>query len=348
MTYFLKDGNNFRVFDNEAIDIQDTLPVGNYIISEYAISKELYLEKVESFALPSKIYGETLKQVEKILNTYKNRSGNTGVLLSGEKGSGKSLLAKLISTNAAHECIPTLVINSPYKGDSFGKLLQNIKQDCIIIFDEFEKIYDNNEQEEILTILDGTFSSKKLFIFTCNDRWRINPQMRNRPGRIFYAIDFSGLEENFIREYCKEHLSNEKYIEEICNLTRMFNAFNFDMLKAITEEVNRYDESPLQAIKMLNIKVEEDSIAAYKVELEVEGEKIEEKELYPNTWHGSPLNSTIRIEREVGADEIIYTFVSKDLRKFDLIKGAFVFINNENEILRLTKEQTYKFNPFAF
>jgi hypothetical protein len=67
----------------------------------------------------------------------------------------------------------------------------------------------------MLTLLDGVFPSKKLFILTCNDKWRIDKHMRNRPGCIFYMLDFKGLDADFIREYCEDRLDAKEYIERI-------------------------------------------------------------------------------------------------------------------------------------
>ena len=85
----------------------------------------------------------------------------------------------------------------------------------MVLFDEFEKVYDSDEQEEMLTLLDGVFPSKKLFVLTCNDKWRVNQHMRNRPGRIFYMLDFTGLDEDFVVEYCHDNLKNLANIDGV-------------------------------------------------------------------------------------------------------------------------------------
>jgi len=63
--------------------------------------------------------------------------------LVGEKGSGKTLLAKYISIAAAKERgIPTIVINHPFHGDEFNLFMQSIQEPVIVLMDEFEKIHD--------------------------------------------------------------------------------------------------------------------------------------------------------------------------------------------------------------
>src|SRR5208337_1938489 len=127
------------------------------------------------------------------------------------------------------------------------------------LFDEFEKVYHEKErQEAILTLLDGTFQTKKLFVMTVNNKFEVNANMLNRPGRIYYHYEFDGLDAEFIREYANEQLSDDllKYIEQLVHVAGIFWKFNFDMLKAIIEEMNRYSESPEEVMKYLNTKPE--------------------------------------------------------------------------------------------
>jgi len=189
MSYFIKNGNTFNVADKAAIDLQDHLPVGNYIVKENPMNETLYLEQVESFDSVGKIYGDISHYSGRILNTFAERSVSTGVMLTGVKGSGKTLLARILSIDGAKKNYPTIIINTPLHGDKFNTLIQDIDQPCIILFDEFEKVYDRTEQESILTLLDGVFPTKKLFVITCNDKWRVDQHMRIRPGRIYYKCN---------------------------------------------------------------------------------------------------------------------------------------------------------------
>ena len=257
MTYYFKTGTTFRPTAEANTDIRSTLPVGNYVIKEDMSG--MYFEVVDAFNLPPKLYGANPRYTSRILSTFMARENATGVMLAGEKGSGKSLLAKTVSITGAEQNIPTIIINSAWCGDAFNMLIQSIEQPAIILFDEFEKVYSAEQQQDILTLLDGVFPTKKLFLLTCNDKWRVDQHMRNRPGRIFYIIDFTGLDPVFIEEYCKDNLQNQMYIDTICKLASMFSQFNFDMLTALVEEMNRYDESPHTALEMLNMRPEFDT-----------------------------------------------------------------------------------------
>jgi hypothetical protein len=292
MSYFIRNSNTFRIASEEALDIQAKLPVGNYTVKFNEMGGFFFLEMVDSFTPLKKLYGDTCKNSSRILRTYLDRDVSTGVMLTGEKGSGKSLLAKTLSIDAAAIDIPTIIINNAWTGDGFNKFLQDIEQPCVILFDEFEKVYDNEDQEKALTLLDGVFPSRKLFVITCNDKWRVNEHMRNRPGRIYYMLDFKGLDPTFIEEYCNDVLVNKDYISKIVEISALFEQFNFDMLKALVEEMNRYDESPQDALKMLNAKPEFNNNGRFDSQLVVNGEPIRDRNVRTE-WSGNPLSGQV-------------------------------------------------------
>lgn len=354
MTYFLKNGNTFQVSSKEAMDLHDVLPAGNYVVKEMPMDGPLYLEHIDSFEIKGKRYGDLNKNTDRILNTFMDRPASTGVILAGEKGSGKSLLAKNLSAEAATRLnIPTIVINAPWVGDKFNSFIQSIEQPCIILFDEFEKVYDSDDQEKALTLLDGVFPSKKMFVLTCNDKWRVDQHMRNRPGRIFYMLDFKGLSNEFIIEYCNDNLNDKSHIDKLCSIASLFSKFNFDMLKAVVEEMNRYNESPQDAIRMLNAKPEFDGGNKYAVKLIVAGEELEETDIESNEWTGNPLQSDVNLHykeyttdsksADVSIDDddnwnwTRVRFGRNDLLKIDAAKGTFVFSNKNGTTLTLSR-----------
>lgn len=261
---FLRDGNAFRPVDPQSLNMHDRLPVGAYNVAVNPMTG-YFFQKIEDFALPEKLYGDTTRNADRIFDTFLSRESGTGVILAGEKGSGKTMLSKKLAIKGAEADMPTIVINEDFHGDAFNRFIQGVSQPCVVLFDEFEKIYNRESQTKMLTMLDGTFSSKKLFVFTCNDKWRIDSYMRNRPGRIFYSIDFRGLDSGFVTEYCQDRLNNKDHIEGVCRIASMFAEFNFDMLKALVEEMNRYGETASEAMRLLNIRPESEEGVRFKV-----------------------------------------------------------------------------------
>jgi len=285
---FLPNGKSYKVGDASQAVVLDNLPVANYSLSQDDYGN-FWFNQIDDFTLPEKLYGNCTQNADRIVETFSKRAQSTGVLLTGEKGSGKTLLAKTLSTKLAEINVPTLVINQPWCGEGFNNLLQSIHQPMLVLFDEFEKVYDRDRQDKILTLLDGVFNTRKMFVFTCNDRWGINTYMRNRPGRIFYSLDFDGLSLDFIREFCQDTLNDQSKVDSVCQIAGLAKKFNFDMLKSLVEEMNRYNESAKESLRMLNIEVT-DGFYKYSVKITQNGKALDPKLFAPNVWEGNPLD----------------------------------------------------------
>lgn len=360
MTYFLKSGTRFNVATKESMDLHDQLPAATYTVKFDKMGGCFYLEAIEGFEIKGKVYGDTKRTADRVLNTFKDRTASTGIMLTGEKGSGKTLLAKMLSLDAQAVGIPTIVINQPWCGEDFNAFIQMIEQPTVILFDEFEKVYDREDQEKMLTLLDGVYPSKKLFVLTCNDKWRVNEHMRNRPGRIYYMLDYKGLDNDFIIEYCQDNLKNKSHIQTICKIAMMFGQFNFDMLKAMVEEMNRYDESPQEVMRMLNTRPEFGDEAKYKVTLQPKGVDIPEEHIESTEWVGNPLTQRIGLDYkkfdmsaidEEGNPDYDWEscrFGQEDLKQIDSTNGKFIFINELGDRVTLSRvrERSYHWDAF--
>jgi len=335
----------FSVTSESAIDLHKILPAWTFTVGQNPMTGAFYLQRVKDYVFKNKIYGDTLRNTQRILSTFDLRANATGVMLTGEQGSGKTLLATMLSIVGREEGIPTIVINEPWHGEGFNAFIQSIEQKAIVIFDEFEKVYDKETQEKMLTLFDGVYPSKKLFIITCNDKYRVNDHMKNRPGRFFYRLEFKGLESEFIEEYCQDNLENKDYIDSICRIALLFGEFTFDMLKAMVEEMNRYGESPQEVMKVLNAKPEYSESVPYDIVLAVNGKRIPESKLYNPTWTGNPLSGTLKIMYQGKPDKdgdweyVQQKFTTEDLKNIDTESGKFIFDNGKGAQLSLQKKK---------
>lgn len=289
-TLFKQSGAMYTPYSSANFVSHPILP-GNVFTIYQDPHDNLHFDTVSNFSLPSKFYGKGPHQRDRIFNTFLKRKNTTGILLVGEKGSGKSLLAKSLGVKAQEQGIPVILINAPWCSEDFKKLISSVTQPAVLIFDEFEKVYNKEDQNKILTLLDGVYNSQKLCIFTVNDQYAVNQHMLNRPGRIFYRIDYKGCDADFIREYCEDILVDKTQIESIVSIAGLFDEFNFDILQALVEDMNRYGESPRQVLEMLNASPVSDR-SLYDSVMTVNGETIDENNVSESTIHGHPLART--------------------------------------------------------
>lgn len=216
----------------------------------------------DHFDLPSKLYGNIEARADKVVHAYNDRPSSTGVLSTGDKGAGKTELSKLICNKMLAQDIPVIVVNEPYSGDEFNQFINKLGEICIF-FDEFVKIYNKNEnsnsqhqpQNDLLTLLQGTASKKRLIVITENNEWLINDYMKNRPGRIYYHFRYDKIDESVISDYCIEFNIPQSIIGKITYLHNTSLEFSFDILKALVEEYLRYPNEDFDSLVAdLNVK----------------------------------------------------------------------------------------------
>lgn len=342
-TVFCKSGSNYTIANQEDLTTYDKLPVATYSIK--ASKTGYYLSLVDDFEMKvNKLYGDTQSKVDKILNTFEDRVKSTGVLLSGVKGSGKSLLTKKVSLDGLNKGYPTIVVNSPCYGESFNTFISQISQPCVLIFDEFEKVYTKEEQEQLLTLFDGTVNSKKLFLLTCNDKFKIDRNMINRPGRIYYMFEYEGLSRKFVMEYVEDNLNNKSLLKRFDIICNLIPSVSYDILSALVEECNRYNQDPLVALEILNIKPEFFGEEIYKCQL-----YIDDNLIVTTSKRLSPLSGAsfyIEYFDKSKDDYLSEYFYSSNMVT---MKGDYIEYNNGKSFLKCYKEEpTKKSFGYAF
>ena len=235
--------------------IEDKLKPAIYMLNYNDMGGFYFLTNVLDFTVPSELYGTIKADVDRIFATYNSREASSGIMLSGVMGSGKTLMAKLISHKALEYGMPTIIIQRAYSDPGFMEFIQNISQECVILFEEIDKVYDDiDKQNKILSLFDGIYTSKKLFILTANATYKISSFIVNRPGRCFYHLKFKGLDMAFIEDYCNRNLNDKTQIKSVLIVSKIVHEFNFDQLQALVQEMNRYNESAMASLKWLNIE----------------------------------------------------------------------------------------------
>ena len=311
-------------FDEDLLDSQ--LKPMVYTLAQTPMG-QYYLSHIKDRFDIDTLYGTLKARVNKILHTYKQRTNSTGVLLTGDKGSGKTLLSKVVANSMIDAGKPVILINQAFRGDGFNSFMDDIG-DCCVLFDEFAKVYssgsDNHDdfQESLLTFFDGTMSTKRLCIVTENNAFRINDFMKDRPGRMFYHFKYDKLDEQTITEVCDKQLKSNK-IPQIINLSRKLTTFSFDILTAIIEESNRFpDESILTIAEDLNIP----SINAYKYTYTV----LKITDLSDNPYELSGVLTSTSLDRAYSYKE---DENNEDVRRVGMYEGNIVYEEKDKIIL---------------
>lgn len=353
MTLYFKNGTTYKPTSQSKLDLQQELPASVFTVGFDELKSEFYLNKVEDMEVPDRTYGDAASTASRIVSTFVDRGDkSTGVLLVGEKGSGKTLLSKMVCRAAQRDhSMPVIIVNQPWAGDLFNSFLQSIEQPCVVLFDEFEKVYRQVEKREaMLTLLDGVYNSRKLFLLTANDKWAIDANMRNRPGRIYYMLEFSGLSQDFIMEYAVSNLRDPSKAAGVVKISTLFEAFNFDMMKALIQEMNRYGETAVEALKFLNIKADwEYSHSSYTVTVDyINKEGVSSS--VSGKWKGNPVGELVHIELFNDSLETWenFEFDTGDIQSFDFAEGKIIFKKGDQQATLRKIEKKAKFNLAAF
>lgn len=170
MTQYFKQPGVITIAPDFSGIALDRVPAGYYRI---ALSQEIgfYLAAVEPLQVAEKIYGNLLEHLPRIEAAFAEQTDKPlSVMLEGLKGSGKSLLMKTLAKRfVENEDGIVLMCNAPFTGDAYFEFLQKITQKKIVLMDEFDKVYkEKDDRNNILTLLDGNFSSHTMFVLTMN------------------------------------------------------------------------------------------------------------------------------------------------------------------------------------
>ena len=263
MANFIKNGNNIIPFPK---GLEYELEPGK--VYDLLI-KTVWGERVTKFVLngemnlPPTVY-QTKKDkmfIDRVLKNFNSSEKNTaGVLLTGDKGTGKSVTAKILAEKAQ---LPIIVINPDMEEKYLEEFFKEFNQPVCVLFDEVDKNFDTRK---MLTFLDGMHkTAKKLVIMTANDEDNLSNYIKNRCSRIRYYRHYSMLED--AKEYA-ELICDEKGIdnkEEIVNfIVKNIKYPSIDNISSFIDEViftKEWKLSLKEVLEFMNINIGEGPIS---------------------------------------------------------------------------------------
>lgn len=256
-------GAKYEIYD-DSLKAYDKLPAKTYTV-RFSKMSGFFLEARTDLVVREKIYGVHPEKADKVLAAFAMFERNLGVILSGDKGIGKSLFARVLSAKAVEAGYPVIIIDQFVPG--IASYIEAIDQEAVFLFDEFDKTFGSiqpgeNEadpQSRLLSLFDGTADGKKLFIITCNSLYKLSDYLVNRPGRFHYHFRFEYPSAEEIREYLTDKLAPryQGEIEKVILFSKKV-ALNYDCLRAIAFELSLGApfETAIQDINIINTREE--------------------------------------------------------------------------------------------
>ena len=246
-----------NIFTNSESGIQhEKLPVGNYLL-KFNEQIGYHLIKKEPFKLPKKLYGD-ISITERWLKSWNsNTSKNLGILLTGIKGSGKTITAQKFCIDSN---LPVIIIQNAHSGSNFIDFITSQSLgECIIFIDEFEKVYsnrsDNDQQNDLLSLMDGNYQTRLIFLLTTNED-TLNPYLVNRLNRIKYRKDYHNLDKSVIEAVMDDMLINKSHSQSVFDFFTKVNIVTYDLLVNLIKEMNFFGEDAIECGKHLNLRTE--------------------------------------------------------------------------------------------
>lgn len=277
---FLKLKDTVKYVDADSVDdlkLSKEVPVGVWKLS-CAKFVGFYLEETEIKLSHGKIYGDAQDIADHVAEAFEKNdpNKNLGVLFSGEKGLGKTLTTRLV-LEKFYGKKPIIIISEYING--MTDFISNFKG-CVVLMDEFEKFTGGNtdsedensltKQESLLSIFDGnTGCSGNLFLLTANNTYKLNENLKSRPGRMRYHYKFISENATVVRNYCNDNLNNKEIIEDVVETLGGAGFVSMDILSSFVDELNKFpDKKPSEVLKYFNIENEnadENFRATFKV-----------------------------------------------------------------------------------
>jgi len=344
----ISTGDTYRIY-TDAIKSYNQLPAKTYTVE--CGNTGFYLQETQNIDVTEKVFGSHQKKLEKVMKSFDSSERNLGIILSGDKGIGKSLFAKMLLQTCVERGYPALIVSEFIPGIS--SFINSIEQEVFILFDEFDKTFGTkledrdgcrDPQTEMLSLFDGVSQSKKMFIITCNNINKLSDYLINRPGRFHYHFRFDYPDSTAIREFLLDKNIDEDNINKVINFAAKVQ-LNYDCLRAIATELQICDTFE-EAISDLNI-INVHNLMSYDITCFFENGLTVRRKIRLDMFDNSENEFSMR----VGGEEIGCLHFIPAEGVYSPTTGCYLFDNNNstwNSYLdNLDDEDRKSWNPKA-
>ena len=248
---FLKVGKsiNFK-FDTEGLEC-DLTPGMVYNINVDRYTDAISLEESTGLSLPSKVYCTQRDErfIDKVINSYNlSENGFTGVMLAGLKGSGKTVMAKVIANKSG---LPIINIDKNIRPYILRNLVSMLGDTSVcFLFDELDKVLADYDDSVLLQVLDDSDTKgKHMILFTCNDDDEISEYLIDRCSRIRYWREFDEMSPSLIMEVLNDKLNDKKEVKSLTDFIKdNFEVCSFDNIASFVKEANDYPTTTFEEL----------------------------------------------------------------------------------------------------
>jgi len=235
--------------------IPDPFGAGVYRV---AASEELGFHLVhlcDKLELPTKVYAMDEAFIAHVMRTIEATPGeNLGILLSGTKGTGKTVTAKQICNLTG---LPIILVEANL-GLGMTLFLASIPQPVVIFMDEYDKTFESERQKDsnaMLPLMDGALNNKdtrKIFLLTTNAS-SVNENMLNRPARLLFHVRYSDLPYATIIEMVDDMLVHKELRQAVLAYISTLEMITVDIVTKTVSQANIHRQDPAKFAHFLNM-----------------------------------------------------------------------------------------------
>ena len=255
---YVDNNTSAHIIKHDVSNIKDTLPPGLWKVAFNPMTGFYLTKELRDIELPEHIFGSSKKQLELITSRFERDNKSMGVLLTGDKGTGKTLLASQIINHYVASGFPVILMDEAFEHmDSALSTFISQISNTVFLFDEFEKVFSSDAQQYLLNFFDEKSNMNRLSIAISNSQ-AISGFMLSRPSRFFYHFKYGKLDNDTITEVVTYYGLSKSVADALIIYKERLDYFGYDILISIIDELQfRNTENVAEVVETMNIDLTE-------------------------------------------------------------------------------------------